>query len=143
MLVGFAARLRETLRAGDALLRWGGEEFLAVLPGAESHDAVQRLEKMLYECLVFKPDGVSLTFSAGIAERRDDASSTPEVLVALADRRMYEAKTAGRATVVAGEIAQADSDLPGGVFPGKESTLTQEHDQTVAVGMRDGRENGQ
>ena len=102
VLVGFAVRLRETLRAGDSLLRWGGEEFLAVLPGAESHDAVRRLEKMLHECPVLEPDGVPLTFSAGVAERGTDASSNPEALVALADRRMYEAKAAGRASVVAG-----------------------------------------
>lgn len=102
VLVGFAVRLRETLRAGDSLLRWGGEEFLAVLPGAESRDAVRRLEKMLHECPVLEPDGVPLTFSAGVAERGNDASSTPEALVALADRRMYEAKAAGRAAVVAG-----------------------------------------
>lgn len=102
VLVGFAVRLRETLRAGDSLLRWGGEEFLAVLPGAKSHDAVRRLEKMLHECPVLEPDGVPLTFSAGVAERGIDASPTPEALVALADRRMYEAKAAGRASVVAG-----------------------------------------
>ncbi|HDL84989.1 MAG TPA: diguanylate cyclase, partial [Candidatus Acetothermia bacterium] len=93
-LIDFVERLRAALRAGDALIRWGGEEFVAVLPGAAVHDTVRRLERVLHEHPLTGPDGAPLTFSAGVAELEQDAPRTPEALVALADRRMYQAKAA-------------------------------------------------
>lgn len=102
VLVAFSTCLHEALRAGDALVRWGGEEFLAVMPGAGSGDALRRLEQILHAHPNLGPDGTPQTFSAGIAEQHEDATATPEALVMLADQRLYEAKTSGRATVVAG-----------------------------------------
>jgi len=100
VLTAFAVRLRAALRAGDALLRWGGEEFVAILPGAGAEEAARRLEQVLREGAVTGPDGAALTFSAGVAERSREDAPGPEALVALADRRMYAAKAAGRAMVV-------------------------------------------
>ncbi len=104
-LIDFATRLQGALRAGDALVRWGGEEFLAVLPGAASHDAAQRLKRLLHAQTWRGPGGELLTFSAGIAEQGHDAPPSPEALVALADQRMYQAKAAGRAAVLTGRAA--------------------------------------
>lgn len=130
-LVDFAVRLQEALRAGDALIRWGGEEFLAVLPGAAAPEAARRLEQVLRENPSVRPDGAPpaagrapaaeqpLTFSAGVAERGRDASLTAEALVDLADRRMYRAKAAGRAAVCAeGPVNEA---APAGDTPSAES----------------------
>lgn len=104
-LIDFATRLQGALRAGDALVRWGGEEFLAVLPGAAKHDAAQRLQQLLHAQTWRGPGGEPLTFSAGIAEQGHDAPASPKALVALADQRMYQAKAAGRAAVLTGQAA--------------------------------------
>lgn len=109
VLVAFSTCIHAALRAGDALVRWGGEEFLAVMPGATSSDALRRLEQILRERPNLGPNGTPLTFSAGVAEQQEDSMATPEELVMLADQRMYEAKTGGRATVVAGHDKSEDS----------------------------------
>ncbi len=77
VLIGFAGRLREALRVGDALVRWGGEEFVAIMPGATTRSAVRRLEQVMRERTVSKPDGAPLTFSAGVASSGGMRRSPP------------------------------------------------------------------
>lgn len=89
--------LKSGLRRGDILVRWGGEEFIAVLPDMPA-EAVPGLLKRLRggAGLGKRPDGTPLTASIGIAETvRDDVPDWP-ALVELADRRMYDAKRGGR-----------------------------------------------
>ena len=76
------------LRDPDVLARWGGEEFVVLLPDTRAPEAVtviERLQKVT-------PGGQS--FSAGVASLLD--SDTAESLVAAADTAMYQAKAAGR-----------------------------------------------
>ena len=99
-----AERLGERLRKVDALGRYGGEEFLALLPGAglaTGRRVAERLRKALAdEPIVHGDTTVTVTASFGVAElsevRRERGEATPEALVALADERLYEAKEAGR-----------------------------------------------
>jgi diguanylate cyclase (GGDEF)-like protein len=89
-------RLRQGLRRGDHVVRWGGEEFLAVLPDMPT-DGVEVLLRRLRETgFGRRPDGAPLTASIGIAERMDDGATVWDDLVELADQRMYEAKRSGR-----------------------------------------------
>lgn len=92
-----AARLlRENLRHGDSIIRWGGEEFLLVLlesDRAQAEEVVLRLGKV---GIGMRPDGGALTASIGVAERIGDGTDSWTMLVELADRRMYAAKRAGR-----------------------------------------------
>jgi len=97
-----AAALRRCLRATDVLGRYGGEEFLAVLPQvdlAAAGAAAERLRQALEACPVTLESGarVGITGSFGVSSQGELASPvTADLLVSLADRRLYEAKAAGR-----------------------------------------------
>lgn len=88
--------IRQTLRRHDTLVRWGGEEFVVLLPRTDTPGARAAVERIASVGLGLRPDGVPVTASIGIAERVNDRTSCPTKLLALADKRMYAAKTAGR-----------------------------------------------
>ena len=93
----------ESLRDDDFLGRYGGEEFLAVLPGATASDAEQVAERLrqAVEKHVIAVDDVSLklTVSVGIAEMSAGVESFDDLLRA-ADRALYKAKRDGRNRIV-------------------------------------------
>lgn len=95
-LAGAAAQLRANLRSGDILVRWGGEEFALILPDASGQTATTAMARLHEIGLGVRPDGERLTASVGIAERCVDRAADWRTLIELADRRMYEAKQAGR-----------------------------------------------
>lgn len=96
-----ALRLRRCLRASDVFGRYGGEEFLVVMPEEELEAGLQVAER-LRRCLeekpiLFPPDTeLRLTASFGVASTSELESRSADLLVSLADRRLYEAKAAGR-----------------------------------------------
>ncbi len=89
-------RLRGGLRRSDQVVRWGGEEFLAVLPDMTMEGMEVLLRRLRATGFGLRPDGTPLTASIGIAERGIDDASDWDQLVELADQRMYEAKRSGR-----------------------------------------------
>ncbi len=100
----FGRLLTTELRAEDAKSRWGGEEFLVVMPETALRDAAATAERVLTlfsACCFVGDDGGSFncTFSAGVATFPRDADS-PAELLRRADGRLYAAKTGGRARVV-------------------------------------------
>ena len=98
-----ARRLVATLRSSDSLLRWGGEEFLLIMPETDMEQAHKAIERIVGEGLGVRPDGLALTASIGLAERRNDQVDDYRDLLELADRRMYLAKTGGRNRLCAAE----------------------------------------
>jgi diguanylate cyclase (GGDEF)-like protein len=110
-LVAVARRLSDELRGGDFLGRWGGEEFIALLPGASLPNARRTSERILNNIAnepVHAGDlQVSITVSIGIAvfdPARDDAAS----LIDRADAALYRAKNNGRNRIEGGhELAAA------------------------------------
>ncbi|OMG63203.1 GGDEF domain-containing protein [Stutzerimonas balearica] len=91
-----ARALLGTLRGSDSLVRWGGEEFLLIMPETDMLQAQQALARVMRSGLGLRPEGTPLTASIGLAERRADRITDCRELLELADRRMYEAKSAGR-----------------------------------------------
>lgn len=97
VLCGFAAHAQSVLRQVDKVARWGGEEFLVLLPQVSQHDAQSAIERLRIgtERLSYAGHpGLRATFSAGIAQARP--GDTLEQLVERADRALYEAKRKGR-----------------------------------------------
>ena len=99
VLRAVAGACRRVLREGDVLVRYGGEEFLVLLPGAGPEDVRQvgeRVRRAIEETSV--TDGelrTAVTVSLGGATFRD-ATDSPESLIARADKALYEAKEGGR-----------------------------------------------
>jgi diguanylate cyclase (GGDEF)-like protein len=85
-----------SLRSTDTLLRWGGEEFVVIMPDTDLGQARLALTRMVRNGLGLRPDGQSLTASIGLAERCADFAESARELLEIADKRMYLAKTKGR-----------------------------------------------
>jgi two-component system cell cycle response regulator len=103
VLRAVAAACRRVVREGDVLIRYGGEEFLVLLPGAGALDLAEvgeRIRRAVAETSV--EDGgqrVGVTVSLGGATYRDTSVSM-DALVALADAALYDAKEGGRDRLV-------------------------------------------
>ena len=97
VLRAFADVLRETVRESDVAGRWGGEEFLLLLPGADLDGAIQFADRVrigLAARTIPSAPGLRVTASFGAAEYRGESNS--EELVEAADRALYRAKRAGK-----------------------------------------------
>ncbi len=102
-----ARRLRECVRSYDVLSRYGGEEFLILMPGCNQEDAqvqAERLRVAIGESpiLITSANDVAhpLTASFGITISSPSTLESPESLVRVADEALYEAKRRGRNRVV-------------------------------------------
>ncbi len=98
VLVHLAKLLRQSVREADAVGRYGGEEFLVLLPNTrlkEASEQAARLCKAVREDEIPVGELTYLTVSIGLAEYRNGKESWQQVLTR-ADKAMYEAKRAGR-----------------------------------------------
>jgi diguanylate cyclase (GGDEF)-like protein len=96
--------LREALRSVDSVGRYGGEEFIAILPHTAREEAVataDRIRKRMADHR-FEVGGtrVAVTVSIGVSGFPSSAIDGPNALVREADRALYEAKELGRNRVV-------------------------------------------
>lgn len=89
-----AADLRERLRGSDTACRWGGEEFLLILPDTELSGAVRLVDELRLHTARDRGDLPAFTISAGVA--RYGGEPDWETVVCAADARLYEAKNDGR-----------------------------------------------
>lgn len=92
--------LQTRMRDQDAIIRWGGEEFVIVFPGTDAAEATDVMTQLCLSGLGTRPNGTQQTVSVGLAERTTDAARNWQVLVDIADQRMYEAKKLGRKRLV-------------------------------------------
>ena len=101
ILMGLAKRMRSCLRESDLLCRWGGEEFLILMPETDAEEARLAMEKVCAAVAAkpFETDAgpVEVTITFGVASvRGDDFKSA----VRVADRAMYAGKHQGRNRVM-------------------------------------------
>ncbi|PAW31394.1 hypothetical protein CIL06_22575 [Pantoea vagans] len=100
VLVSLAALLRQACRTGDIVSRFGGEEFILLLPDTTLADAARTAERIRETvCATTFPFAGTMTISAGVASR-DDQSRDRDALLRRADEALYEAKAAGRNMVI-------------------------------------------
>ncbi|MCF6200541.1 MAG: sensor domain-containing diguanylate cyclase [Hydrogenimonas sp.] len=95
VLVKATETIRRNLRATDSLIRWGGEEFMILLPETALPDAVHLAQKLREHMEKRSADiPVPITASFGVAAW--EAGQSMDTLVHRADTKMYEAKKLGR-----------------------------------------------
>ncbi len=100
VLVEFTQIIQKHIRKTDIFGRWGGEEFMLIIPNADIHKAMIQAEKLrlLIAEHNFKIIG-HLTASFGVAQF-DEQNDTIQKLISKADKALYKAKEQGRNQVV-------------------------------------------
>jgi diguanylate cyclase (GGDEF)-like protein/PAS domain S-box-containing protein len=96
VLKAVAAAMQATLRQQDFPCRYGGEEFLAILPDTPSGGAFDAAERLRLAICALSVDGLSVTASIGCASFPEITAQSPDELVEKADGALYEAKNQGR-----------------------------------------------
>ena len=109
VLIEVARLLRQICRAGDILARWGGEEFVMLLPETSLDQAIILAERIRQQMattrLPVKNKHIAFTASLGVAEH--DRQTSLETLINEADMRLYAAKKNGRNQVSAKPVGQS------------------------------------
>jgi diguanylate cyclase (GGDEF)-like protein len=117
-LRGVAAAILASVRQSDLLVRYGGEEFVVLLPGMGADAAMERVEDMrltvqqLPLAIPRREDSARVTVSIGLAVYGIDGTQA-EDLLDRADARLFEAKAAGRNRLV-GPPPESQPATPGG-----------------------------
>ena len=105
-----ATRLRGNMRPYDQVGRYGGEEFLVVLPNCELEQATHQAERMRsrLQSSTMMIDGVEVRVSASFGVTVSDGSErNPDTFVRVADEALYRAKANGRNCVIALSLQQS------------------------------------
>jgi diguanylate cyclase (GGDEF)-like protein len=105
-----AVLLQETLRDIDLAGRWGGEEFVLILPGTDLAGGAQvaeRIRAALARRIVLAVDGTSIPVTASFGVAATPPATTAAELFAAADAALYEAKRAGKNRVETARVPVA------------------------------------
>ena len=106
VLKGVAGFLRQSIREADWIARWGGEEFIVLMPETDSAQACTSMERLrgalADSVLNAEAQPIRVTLSIGIAESNAE-DATPDSVITRADRGLYQAKRRGRNRVCRAE----------------------------------------
>lgn len=95
VLIALSESINSILREGDILCRWGGEEFVVLVPNASESNILAISEKILKHAQLAKVESIpSVTVSVGATMSTLD--DTEDTIVVRADKAMYSAKTNGK-----------------------------------------------
>ncbi|MDY0233086.1 MAG: GGDEF domain-containing protein [Sulfurimonas sp.] len=102
VLIFIANIFKKTLREGDKVFRYGGEEFVIILNRVDS-ELCEKITKRLLEIissnkLIYKGEGLRVTMSVGTTKY--SAGDTPDSIIARADKALYKAKNSGKNQMV-------------------------------------------
>ncbi len=100
VLQAISQSMQEHVRKVDIPCRYGGEEFLAILPGTGQAGAIIVSERLRHSIEQMEVDGLKVTISIGLATIPELDKKTPEKLIEAADSALYRAKRAGRNQVI-------------------------------------------
>ncbi len=104
VLAGFAKLLKEWIRQSDMACRYGGEEFVVILPDTDMHQAAgvcERFRETLNQrTFYYNQTPIQVTVSIGISSLAAPTTKSAEMLVRAADEALYQAKKQGRNRVV-------------------------------------------
>jgi diguanylate cyclase (GGDEF)-like protein len=106
-----AERARGAIREGDLFFRYGGDEFMVLLPDSDRREAVRVAERLLARVQDTPFSGeppLTLTLSIGVASFPDDAASAQELLKR-ADARAYSSKRRGRGRITSTDLKAGDA----------------------------------
>ena len=105
----FARVLRDSVRPEDVPARWGGEEFVIVLPGCSSSDAVRVMDRVRQRLADTLDGGSTPGFTVSVGVAADDSGLPFADLVSMADAALLTAKAQGRDRIVVGGTAGPDT----------------------------------
>ncbi|WP_282034722.1 diguanylate cyclase [Metabacillus indicus] len=105
VLRSFSQCLRDNLRNSDTVIRYGGEEFIVLLPNAgqkEAMEVIGRIKESFSGQVFKRPDATSYscTFSAGLMAVPPEQSMSAEHVIECADAALYQAKKNGRNAIM-------------------------------------------
>lgn len=110
-LRAFASALREEVRQDDLVCRYGGEEFVVVLPGRSIDDARAVFERVRQRVSAVASDGRVPAFTASYGITDSEGVTPLDELLAEADVALYEAKAAGKNTLIGRRALRALGDV--------------------------------
>ena len=100
VLRNIANQIRQGMREGDILLRYGGEEFMVILPGANKEDALAIAERVRHivrdNVTMFGENQICVTISVGLDSMPESSVAGETELIANADEALYRSKNSGR-----------------------------------------------
>jgi diguanylate cyclase (GGDEF)-like protein len=106
-------RIRKVVREGDIVVRYGGDEYIVVLPNTDKKTAVVVAERIRKEVsrepfYAFENKKFNITVTLGVASYPEDANNRDD-LIGRADKAMYEGKLSGRDKVVIAKSTKSKS----------------------------------
>jgi two-component system, cell cycle response regulator len=114
----FGRTLQDSIREIDLAGRWGGEEFIVILPATDlagGTKLAERIRAAFARRVTVSPAGERLSTTASLGVASYDGSGTPHDLLSAADTALYAAKRAGKNRVLAaGEPSVGAARVPGG-----------------------------
>ena len=104
VLTNFCSIVKNILRQGDILIRYGGEEFLVILPGASlkgTLEVAEKIRRIIEEnAMKYNNQEIKMTVSIGVSSFPEFEAENVEDLIHHADLGLYQAKDSGRNKVV-------------------------------------------
>ncbi len=124
VLVEFSSFLEDLLRSNDSVFRYGGDEFVCVLPGTGYEQAERISRRFIEKCRDKEFSRIRLTMSIGIASCPDDGKDWVE-LFNTADQRLYSAKRHGRDRIGTPETGVRNLIIPTKEIVGRNDELSE------------------
>ena len=111
VLINFSRLVKENLRKGDVLIRYGGEEFLAILPGATAEGLAfvgEKIRRIIAEnYITHNKQEIKITVSIGAVSYPELSVDNVDDLIGESDNALYQAKDTGRNKVVILKVKSA------------------------------------